>query len=70
MKLEFIVVIACTAMVSSSLTIVAIRYCDGRRNEPPAQQIQTAISNFNHTLKLNTTPPLWPDEKGKSNDTN
>ena len=73
MKLEYIVVIACTAIVSSSFTIVLIRYYDrtvadrdeGKQHEPTqrVERMESALSNYNRNFKLNTAAPRWPEEK-------
>jgi len=78
MKLQFIIVIACTAIVSSSFTIVLIRYYDrtvadrynGNQREPEqrVEGMESALSNYNRTFKLNTAAPSWPEEQRGSND--
>ena len=78
MKLEFVIVIACTAIVSSSFTIVVIRYYDrtvahgydGKWHEAEqrVERMESALSNYNRTFKLNTAAPRWPEEQRGSND--
>ncbi len=78
MKLEYIVVIACTAIVSSSFTIVLIRYYDrtvadryeGKQHQPEqrVERMESALSNYNRTFKLNTAAPRWPEEQRGSHD--
>jgi len=78
MKLELVIVIACTAIVSSTLTITVIRYYDsmvahrydGKRHEPEqrVERMESALSNYNRTFKLNTAAPRWPEEQRGSND--
>jgi len=78
MKLELIVVMVCTAIVSSTFTIVVIRYYDralahgydGKRHAPEqrVERMESALSNYNRTFKLNTAAPGWPEEQRGSND--
>lgn len=68
MKLKLILLIAGAAVIGSSITIVIIRSNDrAKRRETEQRQkqspdnLQSALSNYNKTFKLNTNPPLWPD---------
>jgi hypothetical protein len=69
MKLKLLLIIAGTAVVGSSITIVIIQSRDHateRRQAAESQnRVATTMSNYTHTFKLNTNPPLWPEAQKK-----
>jgi flagellar basal body-associated protein FliL len=71
MKLKFLLLAAITLMVGSTMTVLVVQSNAQKAQLRKAQQSQlpAAISNYNQTFKLNTSPPLWP-EKQKSGGTN
>lgn len=79
MKLRLILTIAGVAIIGSSLTIVVIQSSEKAKQQGAERQkaegddrLQTTLSNYNQTFKLNTAPPLWPDgtTNRSSNDSN
>jgi hypothetical protein len=69
MKIKFILIIIGSAVIGSSITVAVIqsRGRSGQRNRAVQSQnnVATAMSNYTHTFKLNTNPPLWPDTPKK-----
>ncbi|MCI0539078.1 MAG: hypothetical protein L0Z50_28050 [Verrucomicrobiales bacterium] len=68
MKLKLILIIAGIALAGITVTIVVIQSKEGakrreaeRQNVESADRLQSTLSNYNQTFKLNTAPPLWPD---------
>ena len=57
MKLKILLLAAILLVVGS--TITSLLQPNTRRQAQPSQW-PTAISNYNQTFKLNTSPPLWP----------
>jgi len=57
MKLKILLLAAILLVVGSTITILL--QPNTRRQAQPSQW-PTAISNYNQTFKLNTSPPLWP----------
>jgi hypothetical protein len=67
MKLKFLLLAGILMMIASTVTVLVMQSNARRRTQP--SQLPTAISNYNQTFKLNTSPPLWPDSQ-KSGGTN
>jgi len=67
MKLKFLLLAAILMMVASTATVLVTQ--SNARRKTQQSQLPTAISNYNQTFKLNTSPPLWPDSQ-KSGGTN
>jgi hypothetical protein len=67
MKLKFLLLAGILMMIASTVTVLVMQSNAHRRAQP--SQLPTAISNYNQTFKLNTSPPLWPDSQ-KSGGTN
>jgi hypothetical protein len=67
MKLKFLLLAGILMMIASTVTVLVMQSSAHRRTQPG--QLPTAISNYNQTFKLNTSPPLWPDSQ-KSGGTN
>jgi hypothetical protein len=67
MKLKFLLLAAILMVVASTVTVLVMQSNAHRRMQQ--SQLPTAISNYNQTFKLNTSPPLWPDSQ-KSGGTN
>jgi hypothetical protein len=60
MKLKILLLIAGVAVIGSSITVLVIQsHSRQLKFPPPESQLPTAISNFNKTFKLNTSPPIW-----------
>ena len=57
MKLKILLLAAILLVVGSTITMLL--QPNSRRQAQPSQW-PTAISNYNQTFKLNTSPPLWP----------
>jgi len=57
MKLKVLLLAAILLVVGGTITILL--QPNSRRQAQPSQW-PTAISNYNQTFKLNTSPPLWP----------
>lgn len=67
MKLKIILIIAGLAIAGSTVTIIVIQSKDSakrreveRQKAESADRLQSTLSNYNQTFKLNTNPPLWP----------
>ena len=68
MKLKLILIITGIALAGITVTIVIIQSKEGakrreaeRQNAESADRLQSTLSNYSRTFKLNTNPPLWPD---------
>ena len=70
MKLKILLLIAVIAMVGGSVTVLVLQ-SNARKlkfQPTPESQLPTAISNYNRTFKLNTSPPIWGQpQKGATN---
>ena len=58
-------------MAGGSITVLVVQ-ANARKvkfQPPPESQLPTAISNYNRTFKLNTSPPIWaqPQKQGATN---
>ena len=58
MKLKILLLAAILLIIGSAVTVLMVQPSTHRQSEP--SQWLTAISNYNQTFKLNTSPPLWP----------
>lgn len=67
MKLKFLLLAAILMMVASTATVLVTQSNAHRKTQQ--SQLPAAISNYNQTFKLNTSPPLWPETQ-KSGGTN
>lgn len=67
MKLKFLLLAAILMMVASTIAVLVTQSNTHRKARQ--SQLPAAISNYNQTFKLNTSPPLWPDSQ-KSGGTN
>jgi len=70
MKLKILLFIAGVEMAGGSITVLVVQ-ANARKvkfQPPPESQLPTAISNYNRTFKLNTSPPIWGQpQKGATN---
>jgi hypothetical protein len=58
MKLKILLLIVGVA-IGGGITVIVIQ-SPSRQLPPPAEsQLPTAISNYNKTFKLKTSPPIW-----------
>jgi hypothetical protein len=71
MKLKILLLAATIVMVGSTITVLVVQSNNQKARLRQSQQSQfpAAISNYNQTFKLNTSPPLWPETQ-KSGGTN
>ena len=69
MKLKILLLVAGVAVIGSSVTVLVIQSRPHQlKFPPPESQLPTAISNYNRTFKLNTSPPIWGQpQKGATN---
>jgi len=60
MKLKILLLIAGAAVIGGSVIILVIQSRPQHLKSSPADsQLPAAISNYNKTFKLNTSPPIW-----------
>ena len=71
MKLKFLLLAGIIVMIASTVTVLVMQSNveKARHRKEQPSQLPTAISNYNQTFKLNTSPPLWPESQ-KSGGTN
>ena len=71
MKLKILLLAATIVMVGSTITVLVVQSNNqkARLRQSQQSQLPIAISNYNQTFKLNTSPPLWPETQ-KSGGTN
>ncbi len=60
MKLKILLLVAGASVIGSTILVLVIQ-SHSRQSKllPPESQLPTAISNYNKTFKLNTSPPIW-----------
>ena len=69
MKLKISILLLIAGITGASVTVVVIQ-SNARKQQLRAvqeNQLPTAMSNYNKTFKLNTSPPIWPSAKGITN---
>lgn len=60
MKLKILLLVAGASVIGSSIFVLVIHSRSHQMKfAPPESQLPTAISNYNKTFKLNTSPPIW-----------
>jgi hypothetical protein len=60
MKLKLLLLVAGTSVVGSTIFVLVIQsHSRQLKLSSPESQLPTAISNYNKTFKLNTSPPIW-----------
>jgi hypothetical protein len=60
MKLKILLLVAGVSVIGSSIFVLVIQsHSRQLKLSPPENQLPTAISNYNKTFKLNTSPPIW-----------
>jgi hypothetical protein len=71
MKLKILLLAATILMGGSTVTVLIVQSNnqEARLRQSQQSQLPIAISNYNQTFKLNTSPPLWPETQ-KSGGTN
>jgi hypothetical protein len=67
MKLKFLLLAVILMTVASTVAVLVTQ--SNAHHKPRQSQLPAAISNYNQTFKLNTSPPLWPNSQ-KSGGTN
>lgn len=71
MKLKIVIIIFGAVVIVSSI-IIAVKsraHAEERRRlqqiEDSQNRVGVAMSNYTHTFKLNTNPPIWPAPQKK-----
>jgi hypothetical protein len=60
MKLKIFLLVAGVSVIGSSIFVLVLQsHSHQLKFSPPESQLPTAISNYNKTFKLNTSPPIW-----------
>jgi len=60
MKLKILLLVVGVSVIGSSIFVLVIQsHSRHLKFSPPESQLPTAISNYNKTFKLNTSPPIW-----------
>ena len=60
MKLKILLLVAGVAVIGGSVTVLVIQsHSRPLKFSPPESQLPAALSNYNKTFKLNTSPPIW-----------
>ena len=60
MKLKILLLVTGASVIGSSIFVLLIQSRSHQLKFAPSEsQLPTAISNYNKTFKLNTSPPIW-----------
>ena len=60
MKMKISLLVAGVSVIGSSIFVLVIQsHSHQLKFSPPGGQLPAAISNYNKTFKLNTSPPIW-----------
>ena len=60
MKLKILLLVAGASVIGSTIFVLVVQsHSRQLKFSPPESQLPTAISNYNKTFKLNTSPPIW-----------
>ena len=60
MKLKILLLVGGMSVIGSSIFVLVIQsHSHQLKFSPPESQLPTALSNYNKTFKLNTSPPIW-----------
>jgi hypothetical protein len=73
--LKIIVGMAVAGIVSASVVVVVHQSRPAHRKitapiNVPGNELPAALSNYSHTFKLNTNPPVWPTTANGRSTTN
>ncbi len=60
MKLKILLLVTGASVIGSSIFVLVIQSRSHQLKFAPSEsQLPTAVSNYNKTFKLNTSPPIW-----------
>jgi hypothetical protein len=60
MKLKILLLVAGASVIGSTIFVLVVQsHSRQLKFSPSESQLPTAISNYNKTFKLNTSPPIW-----------